>query len=182
MDLKHHFLIAMPNIVGDYFHRSVIYICDHSEDGAIGLMINRASNMSLLELFARINLSAERNWVEVPVLEGGPVSTEKGFVLHGNDVLLDSSAALGDGLFLSTALEALEKLADGEGPKEFLVALGYAGWGSGQLEDEVSRNVWLTVAADPTVLFSTPLDERFDAAAHLLGIDSRFLTGEAGHA
>ena len=182
MNLKHQFLLAMPGLAGEYFADSLTYICEHNEDGAMGLIINRSADMSLVELFAQLGLPVDHKWVDTPVLEGGPVSPERGIVLHSQDKLYASSAGLDDGLALSTALEVLDDIAAGNGPKKFLVALGYAGWGPGQLEEEIAGNVWLTIDADPQIIFTEDLAAKLDQAARTLGIDIRLIAGKAGHA
>jgi putative transcriptional regulator len=182
MNLKNQFLLAMPTLTGDYFAGTLTYVCEHSDEGAMGLMINRPLSLSLVELFAQLGLRANRRWVDTTVLEGGPVATERGFVLHSADRTFATSADLGDGLYLSTALEVLDAIADDDGPRDFLVALGYAGWGAGQLEDEIASNIWLTTPADADIIFQTPSDERFDRAGKLLGIDVNLISPKAGHA
>lgn len=182
MDLKHHFLLAMPGLVGDYFADSLTFICEHNEEGAMGIIVNRASDMSLLELFAQLGLPANRQWVETPVLEGGPVGTERGMVLHTDDCRFESSAELGRGLCLSTAMEVLDAIANGRAPQRFLVALGYAGWGPGQLENEIANNVWLTADATQAVLFHDVLSEKLNLAGQILGIDLRLIAARPGHA
>lgn len=182
MNLKHHFLLAMPGLTGDYFADSLTYVCEHNDDGAMGIMINRPSDISLTELLAQIGLKTNRKWVETPVLEGGPVSSERGFVLHSDDRSYDSSAHIGNQLCLSTALEVLDAIAQDDGPEHFMVALGYAGWDAGQLEQEISDNVWLTVPAEQQIMFQLPFAERLTQAAGCLGIDLRLISAKAGHA
>ena len=118
MNLKHQFLLAMPGLTGDYFASSLTYVCEHNDDGAMGIMINRPSSISLVELFAQVGLKANKRWVETPVLEGGPVSTERGFVLHSADRAFETSADLGNDLYLSTALEVLDAIAKDDGPQD----------------------------------------------------------------
>lgn len=137
----------------------------------MGLMVNRPSDVSLLELMAQIGLKTNRRLIETPVLEGGPVSTERGFVLHSDDKTYESSANLGNTLSLSTALEVLDAIARDAGPQRYLVTLGYAGWAAGQLEAEIKNNVWLTTEADPDVLFNAPYENRLNAVAAAMGID-----------
>ena len=182
MNLKDHFLLAMPGLTGDYFADSLTYICEHNDEGAMGIMVNRPSDISLLELFSQIGLNSSRRWVETPVLEGGPVSGERGFVLHSAEKRYDSSAALTDGLVLSTAMDALDAIANDNGPERFMVALGYAGWGAGQLENEIANNVWLTAPADVDVLFDREHESKLDRAAASLGIDLRLMSSRPGHA
>ena len=180
--LKNQFLLAMPNQAGSYFGDTVTYICEHNADGAMGLMVNRPSPLTLVELLAQMGLETSDVAADIPVLEGGPVAAERGFVLHSQDTSFDSSLALGDGLMLSTAREMLEAIANGQGPDQFLVTLGYAGWGGGQLEDELKDNAWLNCPSSPDVLFDTPFEERVNKAAQALGIDFRLMSGQAGHA
>lgn len=161
----------MPSLAGDYFANSLTYICEHTDEGAMGLMVNRPSDVSLLELMAQIGLRTNRRLVETPVLEGGPVATERGFVLHSNDKSYESSATLGNTLLLSTAMEVLDAIAQDTGPQHYLVALGYAGWSAGQLETEIKNNVWLTTEANADVLFDSPFESRLDRAAAAMGID-----------
>ena len=180
--LKNQFLLAMPNQAGTYFANTVTYVCEHNDDGAMGLMINRPSELTLVELLSQMGLQPTGVSSDIQVMEGGPVATERGFVLHTQDRAFESSLELGNGLMLSTAREILEAIAGGEGPTDFLVTLGYAGWGGGQLEDEMKENAWLNCPGDADVLFRTPFDERVNKAAAALGIDFRLMSGQAGHA
>jgi putative transcriptional regulator len=182
VSLKNQFLLAMPNQAGTYFGATATYICEHNEDGAMGLMVNRPSELTLVELLSQMGLEARGVSVDIRVLEGGPVASERGFVLHSDERSFESSLVLGNGLMLSTARETLEAIACGDGPNEFLVTLGYAGWGSGQLEDELRENAWLNCPGDREVLFNTPFDGRVNRAAAALGIDFRLMSGQAGHA
>ncbi len=180
--LKHQFLLAMPALTGSYFGASITYLCEHNDDGALGLMINRPlADVALGELFDQLDIEGTHHR-DAPVLEGGPVQRDRGFVLHSRDVLFESSLILNDGMALTTAREILAAIAAGDGPERFLVCVGYAGWGAGQLESELADNAWLTCAADPEIIFSTPFSERVDRAAAILGIDFRLISGEAGHA
>ena len=172
----------MPGLAGDYFASSVTYICEHNDDGAMGIMINRPSELTLVELLSQVGLEANRKLVDTLVLEGGPVARDRGFVLHSSDQSYESSASLGNNLSLSTALDVLDAIASDNGPQDYLVALGYAGWGAGQLEDEISRNVWLTAPGDKDVLFHVPYEERLERAAQLLGVDMRLISAKPGHA
>jgi len=182
VDLKHHFLIAMPNQVGTYFGNTITYICEHNEDGAMGLMINRPHSISLAELIEHSGLSGAPELAKVPILEGGPVSGQQGFVLHSDDGNFPASMSLGHGLKLTTAREVLEAVADDRGPYNYRVTLGYAGWGPQQLEGELAGNAWLTCPASIEILFDVPFEERIDKAAASLGIDIRLMSGQAGHA
>ncbi|MCF2134735.1 MULTISPECIES: YqgE/AlgH family protein [Burkholderiaceae] len=185
INLTNQFLIAMPSMADPTFSGTVVYLCDHSERGAFGLVINRPTDIDLQALFSRIDLKLEiEPLLHVPVYFGGPVQTERGFVLHdpvgsGN---YTSSMSVPSGLEMTTSKDVLEAVANGNGPKRFLLTLGHAGWGAGQLEDEISKNGWLTVEADPKIVFDVPAEQRFDAALALLGISSTMLSGEAGHA
>ena len=180
--LRHQFLLAMPALADSYFGRTVIYLCEHNEDGAMGLVINRAvADVALGELFDQldINGSADR---DLQVLEGGPVQRDRGFVLHSDDVRLNDTLQLETGLALSTSREMLAAIARGEGPERFIVCVGYAGWGSGQLEEEMAENAWLNCPSDSEILFATPLHDRVQGAAAILGIDFNLISGAAGHA
>ena len=182
MDLKHHFLIAMPNQMGSYFGETITYVCEHNEDGAMGLMINRPMELTLRELVAQTGLDGAAELTSVAVLEGGPVSHEHGFVLHSDDGDFPASLSLGNGLKPTTAREVLEAICDNRGPYSYLIALGYAGWGPQQLEGELAQNAWLTCPANSEILFDVPYPERIDEAAKVLGIDIRLMSGQAGHA
>lgn len=182
MDLAHHFLLAMPGLTGDYFANSLTYICEHNDEGAMGVMINRPSDLSLIELFSQLSLQTDRKWVDTMVYEGGPVATERGLVLHSSDQQFESSADLGGGLCLSTAMEVLDAIAHDRGPEQFLVAVGYAGWGAGQLEAEIANNIWLTTDADVDIVFHGVWEEKLKRAADLLGIDLNLIAARPGHA
>jgi putative transcriptional regulator len=183
MDLTNQFLIAMPSMEDPNFDRTVVYVCEHNERGAMGVVINRPTELTLSRLFDKIDIRLEiAPWRDEPVLYGGPVQTERGFVLHAPAGNYGSTLTVAEDIGLTTSKDVLEALAGGAGPDRLLVTLGYSGWGAGQLEDELSRNGWLTVEADARVIFDTPLDARFDAALKLLGVDPRHLAGQAGHA
>jgi putative transcriptional regulator len=183
MDLTHQFLIAMPAMADPNFAGSVVYVCEHGDKGALGLVINRPTELTLERLFDKIDLKLEiAPWRDAPVYFGGPVQTERGFVLHAPTGSYSSSLKVAEGITLTTSKDVLEALAQGEGPQKLLVTLGYAGWGAGQLESEVAQNAWLTVQADLGIIFDTPVEQRFSAALALLGIDGSQLTGQAGHA
>lgn len=174
----------MPGLTGDYFASTLTYICEHNEEGAFGIIVNRATDLSLLELLSQLGLPTPRGLAAVNVLDGGPVAPERGFVLHSSDKTFESSAQLTDSLRLSTALDVLEAIATEEGPSRYLVALGYAGWGAKQLEDEIARNIWLTAPASEAedILFEQNLDERLNQAAATLGIDFSLIAAKPGHA
>ncbi|MFV2090291.1 MAG: YqgE/AlgH family protein [Pseudomonadales bacterium] len=179
---KNQFLLAMPGLTGSYFGDTLTYICEHNAEGAMGIMVNRPSHISLIELLAQLGIDKGHTPVEVRVMEGGPVASDQGFILHSTEIKFESSLALDDGLSLSSAREVIEAIANDEGPEDYLVALGYAGWGRGQLEDEVADNAWLTCPADTGVIFNTPFTERVNKAASILGIDFALMSGQAGHA
>ncbi len=165
----------------------MVYICEHNDGGALGMIINRPTDMTMDVLFERLDLTLEISphgpaGSGGPVMFGGPVQVERGFVLHAPAADYNSSLNVSDEVALTTSRDVLEAAARGDGPKRLLVTLGCAGWSAGQLEDEILRNGWLTVRADPAILFDTPIEERFAAAMSLLGIDPTMLTGEAGHA
>lgn len=187
INLTNQFLIAMPGMADDTFAGTVIYLCEHTERGALGLVINKPIDIKLKRLFEKVELELDReDLADAPVFFGGPVQTERGFVLH--DRLGDegsqynSTLSIPGGLEMTTSKDVLEALAHGAGPKRVLITLGYAGWGAGQLEDELSRNGWLNVNADPGIIFETPVEQRYERALSLLGIDRGMLSQEAGHA
>ena len=192
MNLTHHFLIAMPGLEDEAFAKSVVYLCEHSPRGAMGLVINKPSEISLKSLFDKVELPLRRaDLSESPVFQGGPVQTERGFVLHEAFVSSDidpsesvyaSTMAIPGGLEMTTSKDVLEALSTGAGPRRVLVSLGYSAWGEGQLEAELGENSWLTVEADLGVIFDTPVAERYDQALLLLGLQSWMLSPEAGHA
>ena len=192
IDLKHHFLIAMPGLEDETFARSVIYMCEHSARGAMGLIINKPADISMRLLFDKVDLPLRReDLVENPVGHGGPVQTERGFVLH-EPLLLDkpeqdgpvyaSTLTIPGGLEMTTSRDVLEALSSGVGPRRVLVTLGYSSWGEGQLESELGENTWLTVPASANVIFEVPMAERYDRALDLLGLKSWMLSPDAGHA
>jgi len=188
INLTNQFLIAMPGMADQTFAGAVVYLCEHTEKGALGLVINKPIDIKLKNLFEKVELSLTRDdLAEAPVYFGGPVQTERGFVLHERQSDAESPysstlAIAGGGLDMTTSKDVLEALSIGAGPKKILVTLGYSGWGAGQLEDELGRNGWLTVDAQPEVIFDTPIEQRYDRALALLGFDPRMLSQEAGHA
>lgn len=183
-NLSNQFLIAMPGMVDSSFAASVVYICEHSPRGALGLVINRPTDVVLKELFDRIELSLDQpDLAERTVYYGGPVQTERGFVLHEpTDQAYASTLQVPGGLQMTTSKDVLEHISTGSGPTRFFVALGYSGWGAGQLEEEIAHNGWLTVEADPAVVFDIPTEQRLDAAMSLMGISTLSLSQTAGHA
>ena len=188
LNLTHHFLIAMPGLEDEAFSKSVIYMCEHSERGALGLIINKPSDINLKRLFEKVELPLERiDLTQAPVFHGGPVQTERGFVLHesmmpGSEAVYASTMTIPGGLEMTTSKDVLEALSTGNGPRKIFVSLGYSSWGQGQLESQIADNDWLTVAADPAVIFDTPIDQRYDKALLLLGLQSWMLSPDAGHA
>jgi putative transcriptional regulator len=178
-----HFLIAMPTMADPHFSHTLTYVCEHNADGALGIVINRPTDMTLSALFEQIEVPlVDAALRQRPVHYGGPVQVDRGFVLHRPLGNWQSTLAVDDNVGLTTSKDVLEAVARGVGPKDVFVSLGYAGWSAGQLEDEISQNAWLTVAADPDVLFETPVEARLPAAMRLLGIDFSRLSGDVGHA
>ena len=185
----------MPGLEDDTFAKSVIYLCEHSERGALGLVINKPSDINLQNLLQKVDLMLRReDLADTPVFQGGPVQTERGFVLHdpmraaaasddeeADDSAYASTMAIPGGLEMTTSRDVLEALSTGVGPRRVLVTLGYASWGEGQLESELAENTWLTVGADPGVIFDTPVGQRWDKALGLLGLEAWMLSPEAGH-
>jgi putative transcriptional regulator len=181
--LANQLLIALPSLADPNFARSVALICQHDEDGAMGVVVNRPSEYTLGDVFGQMGIeTGDAALSGQPVLAGGPVHPERGFVLHDGDREWDSSLVIGDGLFVTTSRDVLEAIACGEGPGQATVALGCAGWGAGQLEYELTENSWLTVPADAELLFATPLEARWQAAAGRIGVDMARMTDYSGHA
>ncbi|MFP8968182.1 YqgE/AlgH family protein [Pokkaliibacter sp. CJK22405] len=180
--LSDHFLLAMPGLNDPHFGHSLTYVFEHNEHGAMGLIINRPLHMHLDEILTHMELSPEKPRRNPPVYIGGPVKTDRGFVLHRtSDSQWQSSYELNEHLSLTTSVDVLEAIAQDEGPRDYLIALGYAGWGEGQLEEEMANNFWLSCKADYKVIFNTPIEQRLDSAAQLLGINLSLLTTQAGH-
>lgn len=183
VNLTHHFLIAMPNMADPNFARSLTYICEHNEQGALGVVVNRPIEMTLGKLFDQVEIALHDPAIsDVPVYFGGPVQIDRGFVLHKPAGTWQSTLSVTDQVGLTTSKDILEAVAAGKGPEKILVSLGYAGWAPGQIEEELGQNAWLTVPASVDVLFETPPERRFDAAMELLGIDLSRLSDSAGHA
>jgi len=182
VNLTHNFLIAMPGMVDPNFNGTLTYICDHSAQGALGVVINRPIELDLLTLFEQIGLSLPEGLHRDIVYFGGPVQTERGFVLHTPPLTYSSTLTVNNMVSLTTSKDVLEAVSQGAGPDKFLVSLGYAGWAAGQLEDELKQNAWLSVAADPQVIFDLAPAARLPAAMKLLGIDFASLSEKAGHA
>ena len=172
IDLTNQFLIAMPGMADENFVGSVVYLCEHTERGALGLVINKPIDIKLRNLFEKVEINLDRQELaDQPVYYGGPVQSERGFVLHEKQLdgagPYNSTMSVRGGLEMTTSKDVLEALAGGSGPKKVLVTLGYSGWQAGQLEDELGRNGWLTVDADPAVIFDTPIEQRYDRAVSL---------------
>ena len=184
MNLSRHFLIAMPNLADPIFARSLTFICEHTPAGAMGVIMNRPVGMNLATLFEQIEIDLHRPDVaDLPVHFGGPVQTDRGFVLHSPLGSWQSSLAVSDDIGLTTSKDILNAVGEGGGPEKMFVSLGYAGWEAGQLEKEIAENSWLTVPMqDAKILFDVPSDERYEAALALLGIDMAMLSKDAGHA
>lgn len=181
--LANQLLIAMPGLDDPNFARSVTLLCQHSAEGALGIVINRLSDLTLGELLEQMKISTELLTVaQMPVYLGGPVQTDRGFVLHEPAGVFHSSLQVSDSIHLTTSRDVLEAMAMGQGPRKALVALGYAGWGEGQLEQELLANSWLNVAAQAQILFQTPMDDRWAQSMALTGVDLTRLSPFAGHA
>ncbi|MDR0274593.1 MAG: YqgE/AlgH family protein [Burkholderiaceae bacterium] len=192
VNLTNHFLIAMPGMEDGMFARSVIYVCEHSAHGALGLIVNKPGDINLADLFAKVELPLNRSDLgRQPVFHGGPVQMERGFVLHdpvvaegmaGDESIYAATMVVPGGLEMTTSRDVLEALSSGGGPRRVLVTLGYSAWGQGQLESELARNDWLTVDADPNLIFDAPVPKRYEQALALLGLQTWMLAPGAGHA
>lgn len=181
--LNNQYLIAMPGMDDPNFAQTVTLVCEHGEQGALGIVINRPLTMDLGDVFAQLGLDASASRVSSQhVLHGGPVQNDRGFVLHSPGPSWESTLQVSDRLHVTTSRDILDALAGGGGPEHAVIALGYAGWEAGQLEDEVARNAWLTVPVDENLLFEVPAEERWQAAGRLLGINLLHLSSQAGHA
>lgn len=181
--LARQMLIAMPGMLDDNFNGSVTLLCQHNEEGALGITINRPSDFSLGEIFTQLELRCEHETIrDLPVLTGGPVAPDRGFVLHTPKPGYESTMDINEQIMVTTSRDVLADIAAGTGPEKYVVALGYAGWGSGQLEGEMLANAWLSVDTDSDIIFDLPLAERFDKALGQLGIEADSLLSQAGHA
>jgi putative transcriptional regulator len=181
--LTNHFLIAMPSMLDPNFARGVTFVCQHTEEGAMGLIVNRRSELHLVDVLAQMQMTTSIESVaRAPVYIGGPVQPERGFVLHDAGGEWDSSFAISELLAVTTSRDILQAMAEGQGPRRAIVALGYAGWTRGQLEQEMLENAWLTTVANPHLIFDTPPELRWEAAARLVGVDPTLLSEYAGHA
>ena len=182
INLTSHFLIAMPAMSDPKFSRTLTFICEHNERGALGIVVNRPIEVTLASLFKQVEIELPQGQLaDQPVFFGGPVQFDHGFVLHRPVGAWKSTLPVGD-IGLTTSRDILEAMSTGQGPREQLVALGYAGWAPGQLEDEIRRNGWLTVEADLDLIFDVPPEARYEAAMSLLGVNAANLSEEAGHA
>lgn len=183
MNLTDHFLIAMPNMVDPNFSRTLTYVCEHNDQGALGLVVNRPIDMTLAALLAQVDIPhSPPSLQKMPIHFGGPVQLDRGFVLHEPVGEWQSTLAVNGHIGLTTSKDILVAVGNGDGPSKLLVTLGYAGWAPGQLENELAQNAWLTVAARSDVIFDLPCEERLPAAMQLLGIDFASLSEQAGHA
>jgi putative transcriptional regulator len=181
--LEKQILIAMPGMVDRNFAGSLTLLCQHNDEGAIGITINRLSDFSLGEIFAQLNIDCSNDDIrKLPVLEGGPVAPDRGFVLHTPQEGFESSLPVSSEIMVTTSRDVLAAIAGGSGPNKYIVALGYAGWGGGQLEGELRQNAWLSVEADSDIVFDMPLPKRFENALGKLGIQIDRLHSEGGHA
>jgi len=183
VNLTHHFLIAMPAMADPHFSRTLTYICEHNDQGALGIVVNRPLEMTLQALLEQVSIPpAGGKFKSVPIHFGGPVQVDRGFVLHSPLGQWQSTLAVSAEIGLTTSKDILQAVARGEGPGKLFVTLGYAGWAPGQLEHELALNAWLTVPASPDVIFDLPVEKRLSAAMSLLGIDFASLSEQAGHA
>ena len=183
VNLTRHFLIAMPAMADPHFAKTLTFICEHNDQGALGVVVNRPIDLTVHALLEQIEIPPATDATQhIPVHYGGPVQTERGFVLHTPAGAWQSTLAVSDKIGLTTSKDVLQAVARGDGPPHMLVTLGYAGWAPGQLERELAQNAWLTVQADARILFETPAEQRYDAALKLLGIDRAMLSDDAGHA
>ena len=182
-DLTDHFLIAMPAMDDPYFSKSLIYIAEHNDQGALGIIVNRPIDMSLATLFEKIDVPCETlGMANLPIFFGGPVQTDRGFVLHRPVGEWQSTLAVNQDVGLTSSRDVLQAVARDGQPHEIMVTLGYSGWGAGQIEHELAQNAWLTVPADPHILFELPYEDRLPSAMEILGIDFKNLAVKAGHA
>jgi putative transcriptional regulator len=183
VNLTHHFMIAMPALENSVFSKTILYVCEHNEQGALGLVINRPIDLQLSTMLQQINIQPEKPLVkEASILFGGPVQVDCGFVLHHPIGKWQSTLTVNDNIGLTTSLDILKAIANDDGPQQILVTLGYAGWAPGQIEHELAQNTWLTVPASSDIIFNLPAEKRLSAAMELLGIDFSKLSHQAGHA
>lgn len=180
--LTNHFLIAMPNLYDPHFFHTVTYVCMHNDEGAMGVVVNRPTNVKLKDILEHMDIPSHAEGLgDMPIYEGGPVDRERGFVIHQPLGEWDAMLPVANQIGVTTSRDILTAIGKGEGPEQFLIALGYAGWSAGQLEKEMSENAWLSVPADQQVIFNTRPEARWKTAASRLGIDLSLMSGEAGH-
>ena len=181
--LTNQLLIAMPSLADANFAQTVTLVCEHNDQGAMGIVINRPSSMRMADVFEQLELQSQDELLrEQPILQGGPVQSDRGFVLHRAGKPWDSTIAVSEQIHVTTSRDILTAIAKGDGPKQLTMALGYAGWEAGQLEAEIAQNSWLTVPFNERILFDTPFEQRWHAAALLLGVNINTLSSQAGHA
>lgn len=182
-NLTGHFLIAMPSLNDGFFNQAVTYICEHDESGSFGVIINQETDITLKQIVKEMKIETGDNYnKDQTVFIGGPVDQGRGFILHRPTGNWQSSLKVNDSVALTTSKDILQAIANNEGPEDSIVALGYAGWAAGQLETEIANNTWLSCPADEQIIFITPTEERWKAAAKLIGIDLSLLSSETGHA
>ena len=182
MNLTNQFLIAMPGLADPIFQKSVTYICQHNKEGSLGITVNRPINMNIAELFSQMKINLQDDQIaNTPIFAGGPVEPNQGFVLHTSDKSWQYSLTINKDFMLSSSKDVLQAIATGDGPEQFLVALGYAGWGEGQLEKEIIANSWLNCQANKEILFDLNSEKRWHAAAQLMGVDINLISTETGH-
>lgn len=182
-NLTGHFLIAMPALNDSFFNQAVTYICEHDENGSFGIIINQETDITLKQIVKEMRIETDGDYNDTqPVFIGGPVDQGRGFILHRPTGNWQSSLKVNDRVALTTSKDILQAIVNNEGPEDSIVALGYAGWAAGQLENEMANNTWLSCPADEQIIFDTPVEERWKAAARLIGIDLSLLSSETGHA
>lgn len=180
--MSNQFLIAMPNLADTNFSHTVSYLCQHNEEGALAIVINRPIGMNLGHIFEQMGIKSSPKITNTPVFSGGPVQQERGFIIHNKGPeTWESSISISDTTALTSSRDILEAIAIDQGPSQYLIALGYAGWGAGQLEHEIISNAWLNTPYEQDILYNTPVENRWMAAANQLGIDINQLTAPAGH-
>jgi len=181
--LTNHFLIAMPALADPHFYQTVTYICSHNEDGAMGIIINRPLGLSLGDVLEQMQISPSSSHIgRIPIYQGGPVQADRGFVLHQPLRKWDSCIEITGAMGVATSRDIMHAIANGDGPEQVFIALGYAGWAPGQLEREIMENTWLNAPADTSIIFNTPVEQRWHTAAGLMGVDLKKLSIDVGHA
>lgn len=180
--LRGQLLLAMPGMEDPRFHKAVTFVCEHTPEGTMGIVINAPSKVLWREVFSQLSLDDNSLRGDEPVIMGGPVAQEQGFVLHGRGMKFASTVEVSEDISLTASKDIIESLAAGRGPDDVLLALGYAGWGPGQLESEIAENAWLTLPAEPEILFATPWEKRWQLAAARHGIDLSGISSQSGHA